>query len=273
MAIKNDGTLWCWGKNNFGELGDGSIIDKLLPTQIGTDTNWQSIAGGGYHSVAIKTDGSLWGWGYNYFGQLGDGNSSMINMSPLHIGTETNWQSIATGNEFTLARKTNGTLWGCGDNYNGEFAGNTTPNSYVFLQIGTSTNWQIINAGFIHTVAIKSDETFWTSGSNFFGQLGIASAQENTYFLHQIACTALGNSDFSDESQISIYPNPAKEVLNIQNANNLAIDKIQITDMMGKKVMEQNGGESIYIQSLQQGVYIIQISAEGNTYTNKFVKQ
>ena len=149
-------------------------------------------------------------------------------MSPLHIGTETNWQSIATGNEFTLARKTNGTLWGCGDNYNGEFAANSITQSYVFLQIGTGTNWQVFNTGFTHSLAIKSDGTFWTSGSNFFGQLGIGSAQQNSYILNQIACTALGNNDFSEDSQISIYPNPAKEILNIRITNNQSIDKMGV---------------------------------------------
>jgi alpha-tubulin suppressor-like RCC1 family protein len=72
VAIKTDGTLWAWGYNGDGELGDGTTVDKNIPVQIGTATNWKSVAAGLVHTVAIKTDGTLWAWGFNGSGQLGD---------------------------------------------------------------------------------------------------------------------------------------------------------------------------------------------------------
>ncbi len=73
LALKTDDTLWAWGLNHRGQLGDGTLINKNAPTQIGTDTSWSAIAVGDVHSIASQFDGSLWAWGYNPYGQHGDG--------------------------------------------------------------------------------------------------------------------------------------------------------------------------------------------------------
>ena len=120
IAIANDGTLWSWGYNNSGQLGDGTLVDKNVPTQVGTSADWVAVGTGYYHSFAIKSNGTLWAWGYNFYGQLGRGtNGSGTNSStPIQIGTETNWKSITGGEHFTLAIKTDGTLWSTGKNSN-----------------------------------------------------------------------------------------------------------------------------------------------------------
>ena len=99
LAIKTDGSLWAWGENFFGELGDGTNINKNTPIQIGTDTNWQTISAGVQYTIAIKTDGSLWAWGFNGYGELGNGTTTQQN-SPVQIGTDTDWQSVACWNIF-----------------------------------------------------------------------------------------------------------------------------------------------------------------------------
>ena len=83
-AIKKDGTLWAWGWNFKGQLGNGTNIDSNTPVQVGTDTNWQSVSAGREHAVAIKKDGTLWAWGRNDFGQLGNGTYKNSNM-PVQI--------------------------------------------------------------------------------------------------------------------------------------------------------------------------------------------
>ncbi len=83
-GIKNDGTLWAWGSNTFGQLGDGSTTDKNSPVQIGSESDWQSVGTGSYHTMAIKTNSSLWTWGNNNDGQLGDGTTTN-RLSPLLI--------------------------------------------------------------------------------------------------------------------------------------------------------------------------------------------
>ena len=75
IALKTDGTLWAWGQNNGGQLGNGTNTNQNNPVQIGTANNWSQISAGRYHSLAIKTDGTLWAWGFNADGELGDGTT------------------------------------------------------------------------------------------------------------------------------------------------------------------------------------------------------
>jgi alpha-tubulin suppressor-like RCC1 family protein len=72
IATKTDASLWAWGRNNKGQLGDGTTTDRNTPTQIGTATNWQIVATGFFHTLALKTDSTLWTWGWNTSSQLGD---------------------------------------------------------------------------------------------------------------------------------------------------------------------------------------------------------
>jgi alpha-tubulin suppressor-like RCC1 family protein len=116
FAIKNDGTLWGWGHNNFGQIGDGTHGDgtnKSSPTQIGIDSDWETIAVGLYHSVALKTNGTLWTWGLNLTGELGDGtyDYGTEKYIPTQIGTATDWKSVAAGAYHSLAIKNDGSLW------------------------------------------------------------------------------------------------------------------------------------------------------------------
>ena len=71
LAIKNDGTLWAWGANYNGQLGDGSLVNKIIPTKIGNDNDWKEVSSGDRHSLAIKNNGTLWAWGANFFGEIG----------------------------------------------------------------------------------------------------------------------------------------------------------------------------------------------------------
>ena len=83
IGLKADGSLWAWGRNDLGQLGDGSVADKFIPTRVGSDT-WLAAAAGTDHVVAIKADGSLWAWGGNQYGELGNGSSDGISDPPPH---------------------------------------------------------------------------------------------------------------------------------------------------------------------------------------------
>ncbi|MFV8356330.1 T9SS type A sorting domain-containing protein [Flavobacterium sp. XS1P32] len=175
-AIKTDGTLWSWGYNAVGQVGDGTTVTKLIPTQIGTDTNWSSISlhvsNYTYSStLALKTDGTLWAWGTNNDGQLGDGTFVQKN-APVQIGTDTNWSSIDTGESHSLAIKTNGTLWAWGKNQYGELGDGTTVKKNVPTQIGTSTLWTSVRGGTGFSVGTQTGGLLLAWGVNSSGQLG-----------------------------------------------------------------------------------------------------
>ena len=105
IAIKNNGTLWAWGRNEYGQLGDGSTTYRSSPVQIGALTTWSSSASGRLSSLAIKTDKTLWSWGFNPYGNLGLGNTTNYS-SPKQVGSSTNWLSVAAGSYHVLATTT-----------------------------------------------------------------------------------------------------------------------------------------------------------------------
>ncbi|MFP5042853.1 IPT/TIG domain-containing protein [Parasediminibacterium sp. JCM 36343] len=171
VGIKTDGSLWAWGNNTYGQLGDGTTINRTNPVRIGTDTKWQSISLGNVHTIAMKADGTLWAWGFNGSGQLGDGSTNN-STSPIQIGTAKDWQDISTGNVNNMAIKTDGTLWAWGHNSGGQLGNGTTDNATSPIQIGNANNWQSVSAGGNHTVSIKKDGSLWAWGFNGNGQLG-----------------------------------------------------------------------------------------------------
>lgn len=118
IAVRTDGSLWAWGDNKLGQLGDGSNSPKKTPVQVGTASDWVSLAAGAQHSAAIKTDGSLWTWGDNEQGQLGLGTQD-TRFVPMQVGTANDWADIKAGDYHTVALKTDGTLWAWGRNYHG----------------------------------------------------------------------------------------------------------------------------------------------------------
>jgi alpha-tubulin suppressor-like RCC1 family protein len=172
-AIKTDGTLWMWGKNSNGQLGDNTITHRSSPVQtVAFGTNWSYVSVG-YHVTAIKTDGTLWTWGLNSNGQLGD-NTITHRSSPVQtVALGNNWFAVEAGAGHTVALKVNGTLWTWGNNANGQLGDNTIVHRSSPVQtVALGNDWMKIAAGKNFVAAIKTDSTLWTWGENTDGQLG-----------------------------------------------------------------------------------------------------
>jgi alpha-tubulin suppressor-like RCC1 family protein len=159
MAIKSNGTLWAWGRNNAGQLGDGTVINKSVPIQISNEMNWKAVSAGEVHTVAMKSDGSLWAWGHNVDGRLGN-NSTNRSLTPIRISTESDWIAISAGQSHTLALKQNGTIWGWGGNDYGQTGGGTLSPA----KIGTDNDWKALSSGTAFSLALKSNGSLWAWG-------------------------------------------------------------------------------------------------------------
>ncbi|MCL1874042.1 MAG: dockerin type I domain-containing protein, partial [Clostridiales bacterium] len=171
VILKSDGSLWAWGANDFAQLGDGTLISRNNPVQVGGDMDWKEIMPGQYHNLALKNDGSLWAWGANDHGQLGDGSNQNRN-TPVRIGGDADWQLAAAGNYHNVALKSDGSLWAWGDNRFGQLGDGTTAGCNSPARIGEDNDWLTVVVGDYHTMALKNDGSLWVWGSNYYGQLG-----------------------------------------------------------------------------------------------------
>jgi alpha-tubulin suppressor-like RCC1 family protein len=171
VALEQDGSLWAWGDNSAGQLGDGTFVNKSTPVRVGTATDWVALAAGHYYTLALKKDGSLWAWGDNSSGQLGDGTTYRKSM-PVRVDSATDWVAVAPGSTHTVALKQDGSLWAWGDNTYGQLGDGTTVPKLTPARIDTATDWVAMAAGNVHTVALKQDGSLWAWGVNTYGQLG-----------------------------------------------------------------------------------------------------
>jgi alpha-tubulin suppressor-like RCC1 family protein len=172
-AIKTNGTLWCWGYNYFGQLGQNDTFSRSSPVQVGALTDWAQVSTGDGPCFAIKTNGTLWSWGDNTYGQLGH-NDTIRRSSPVQVGALTDWAQVSAGNTFCAAVKTNGTLWSWGGlNTSGQLGQNNTINLSSPVQVGALTDWAQVSGGYFFCRAIKTNGTLWSWGQGSNGKLGL----------------------------------------------------------------------------------------------------
>ncbi|WP_395044376.1 T9SS type A sorting domain-containing protein, partial [Flavobacterium sp.] len=171
FAIKQNGTLWAWGANGSGQLGDGTTTNRTTPIQVSLSSNWSKITVGTNHALALKSDGTLWSWGYNYYGALGNGSNVNI-IVPTQVGSDNNWVEISAGGNFSMSIKNDGTLWSWGKNDSGQLGQNNLININVPTQVGVENNWYKIISSNQHCLALKVNNTLWAWGYNNGYRLG-----------------------------------------------------------------------------------------------------
>ena len=184
FILKNDGTLWGCGYNNFGQLGLGDTTNRTTFTQITTNTDdIKSVYCGGYYTIILKNDGTLWSCGHNSYGELGLGDTSHRYTFTQVTTNANNIKEIYCGDHHTFILKNDGTLWCCGRNINGELSLGDNYNRTTFTQITANTDdVKSVYCGANHTIMLKNDGTLWGCGYNGSGNLGLGNTIDRNIF-------------------------------------------------------------------------------------------
>jgi alpha-tubulin suppressor-like RCC1 family protein len=203
-AIKTDGTLWTWGDNLYGQLGDNTTINRSSPIQtVAGGTTWSQVACGWKHTAAIKTNGTLWSWGDNSYGQLGDGTITQRSSPIQEIGAGTTWTfvSVPVFSNSTLALKSDNKMYGAGDYFPSSYS------SFTQFYTGDKT-WMRVSKGGYHILAISYGKSPSPSGPTMFWPDPVPKA--SGYALSAETLNASVLADAGGQLPGSIIYDPAK---------------------------------------------------------------
>lgn len=172
--VREDGTAWCWGRNDFGQVGDNTRTTALSAVQV-PGTDWARISSGGATTCAVKKDGTLWCWGLNNFGQLGGADAATVAV-PRQVGTATTWKDVQAGWFHSCGIQTDGSLWCWGQNQDGQLGnGSTAKRSLAPVLVAGGATWSSVSPGGWHTCGVTTGGAAMCWGQNVAGQLGDAS--------------------------------------------------------------------------------------------------
>ena len=179
-AISTGKSLYCWGYNSLGSVGDGTTIPRPSPRRIGNAGGWALAEAGDYHTCGISTGKSLYCWGVNDVGQIGDRTSGIDRHSPTKVGASGAWARVnaggTNGQSHTCAISTGKSLYCWGFNFYGEIGDGTTTDRHSSKRIGTAGVWAAASGGGYHTCAITTGKALYCWGHNANGQVGDGTA-------------------------------------------------------------------------------------------------
>jgi alpha-tubulin suppressor-like RCC1 family protein len=182
LALRSDGTVWAWGNNGWGQLGNGTYTRSLTPTQVAGLTNVRAIAAGSLHNLALKSDGTVWAWGFNYFGQVRIGPSGDRGnvLSPVQVTGLAGVSAVAAGGYTSVALKSDRTVWAWGYDGQGQLGNGTsdegphgTPTKVRNLSTAVA-----LGAGVSHALAVLADGRVLAWGDNQTSELGSATTSQ-----------------------------------------------------------------------------------------------
>lgn len=170
-AIKDDGSLWAWGKNEYGQIGDGTTTQRLQPVQIASLSDMIFVSCGNSHTLGLKKDGTVYAWGYNFFGQLGDGTSDDSHQ-PVQVPGLERIVQVSAGDYHSLALCSDGTVYDWG--WNGLQQIDPAKGEYILSPVVVPglSGIRKISAGGEHSIALDKNRNVWTWGWNWYGQIG-----------------------------------------------------------------------------------------------------
>lgn len=195
LALKVDGTVWSWGDNWYGQLGNGSNTDTNTAAQVQVDASTMlsdmvAVSAGNRHSLVLRRDGTVWAWGQNNSGELARGTSNVQEVVPMPVLISsgvplTDVMAISAGTSFSLALRKDGTVWSWGNNTEGALGVGDKSSRYWATQLFEEngrplTRFISIDAGYMQSAAVRADGTVWAWGKNYSGELGNGDASTTT---------------------------------------------------------------------------------------------
>jgi alpha-tubulin suppressor-like RCC1 family protein len=171
LALMPDGSIWSWGNNTYGQLGDGTFINRSNPVRVVGLSNMIGISCGFLHALALKSDGTAWAWGQNGNGCLGNGTSGGSSNLPVQVLNLSNVVAVSGGDAHSMARCADGTIWKWGANNMGDMGvGTSDTNAHPYaVQVPGLSNVLISTARDLHNLVVKTDGSVWTWGDDRFG--------------------------------------------------------------------------------------------------------
>ncbi len=371
LAIKNDGSLWAWGNNTYGQAANGTFINVASPARVGLENNWKTISAGYCHALAVKNNGTLWSWGSSDRYALGNTSgygAGLHRNVPAQVGVLTNWSSVSASDIYSLALNTSGKvygwgynsgdpigigglyiqtpqlrtfnnvvvksisagsshsyelrgssnlLWTHGSNVYGQAGGTTCagcPEYYLkamecgddtsaiiktdgtlwfagkilgetlvgvqteieFVQFGTSNNWKSVSVGTHSGAAITQTGEMFTWGWGFCGSLGNGTTSNSISLVKVICPATLKSENFNSNDKISIFPNPAKDFLNIKSSSTCKIFNITIYNSVGQLIKQLSDNDDlgeINVSNLKIGIYVLSVVTDNDVKIFKFQKE
>lgn len=186
-VVLRGGRVWAWGRNQYGQLGGGTIKDSNSPQPVPNLYGVQQVSVCSTHTLALKTDGTVWAWGSNRYGQLGDGTTT-DHLTPAIVPGLANVSEAWASSAMSAALKSDGTVWTWGNNSSGQLGNNTVINASTPVQVvgsggsGFLTNVSdIACGGGLGCYALKPDGSVWSWGNGVFGRLGDGTTVSKSY--------------------------------------------------------------------------------------------
>jgi alpha-tubulin suppressor-like RCC1 family protein len=182
LVVTTQGTVYSWGHNASGQLGDGAKTDRSRPEQVNGLHDVRAVAAGDGFSMALEADGSVFAWGNNQSGELGDGKAPNDHATPTAVwglGAGSGVVAIAAGSSFAIVRKTDGSVWEWGNGTSGQLGDGTNGKLSAPAQVkglGPGSGVIAVAGGSTHALALKSDGTVLAWGGNQSGQIGDGTA-------------------------------------------------------------------------------------------------
>lgn len=275
LALKKDGTVWAWGYNGSGELGNGNNTNTLVPVQVSGLTGVTAIACGNSFSIVIRNDSTVWTWGSNLEGELGNGVSNNGSYFAVQVSGLTKVIAIAGGVHHTLALKKNGTVWAWGYNGLGQLGNGTNKDSNIPVQVNGLSGITAVAAGYAHSLAMKNNGKIWDWGYNNFGQLGNGNNTDSNVPIEVsgLCQVTTAITESLDLKSVSVYPNPLENELTISGTK--ASGSATIYDVNGKEIMIQhtlNGNSEMNTSSVKPGFYVLTYREGDKSVNIKLVK-